>query len=173
MLNIQLHCKRQHLYYIRNIIIIFRILYFVSFINVHVRDVGTKCVLRGNPDSEECVSARFQPFVFSTDGNSDCIYRKSLCEGKGLLIHHNGSSKDNRKCRCDIDCGYSFVSSPEDNSFCIPFQEDCSCLKNTSDESFIHFTGNRLIRVNRFYKHCLFNSEIVLLNFGITQSVYK
>ncbi|XP_052077357.1 uncharacterized protein LOC127715362 [Mytilus californianus] len=104
--------------------------------------LGTKCVLRGNLDSEECVSERFQPFVFSTEGNSDCIYKKSLCEGKGLVFHHNGSTKDNRKCRCDNDCGYSLVSSPEDNSFCIPFQEDCSCLKNTSDESFIHFTEN-------------------------------
>ncbi|CAC5415475.1 unnamed protein product [Mytilus coruscus] len=101
--------------------------------------IGKKCVLRGNLDSEECFPERFQPFVFSTEGTSDCIYTKSLCEDEGLVIHHNGSTAVNRKCRCDFDGGYSFVLTPQHNSFCNPFKEDCTCFRNTSEESSINF----------------------------------
>ncbi|CAG2213884.1 unnamed protein product [Mytilus edulis] len=93
------------------------------------KEYRKKCVLRGNLDSDECFSERFQPFTFTTEGYSDCIYKKSVCVDKGLVIHHNGSTKYNRKCRCDYARGYVFVQTPQYNSSCIPSQEDCSCFK--------------------------------------------
>lgn len=107
--------------------------------------VGRKCVLRGNLDSEECSFKRFQPIVFRTEGNSDCIYTKSSCEDQGQVIHHNGSTANNRKCRCAFDCGYLFVFTPQLTSFCNPFVEDCSCFRNTSVESLNNSEGKYLI----------------------------
>ncbi|XP_052077356.1 uncharacterized protein LOC127715361 [Mytilus californianus] len=97
---------------------------------------GTKCVIRQNLDSEDCTFERFQPFTFSTEGYSDCIYSKSACEDKGFVNHNNGSATDDRNCRCDYNNGYAFVLKPRHNYFCIPSQEDCSCYQHRCEESF-------------------------------------
>ncbi|CAC5422111.1 unnamed protein product [Mytilus coruscus] len=97
---------------------------------------GTKLVISQNLDSKDCTFERFQPFVFSTEGNSNCIYSKSACEDKGLVNHDNGSATDDRTCRCDYNNGYSYVLKPRHNYFCIPSQEDCSCYQHRCEESF-------------------------------------
>lgn len=109
---------------------------FISNCIHYLPCVGTKCVIRQNIDSAECTFKRFQPFTFSTEGYSDCIYSKSSCDYEGLVNHNNGSTTDDRNCRCDYNNGYAFVLKPRKNYFCVPSQEDCSCYQHSCEESF-------------------------------------
>lgn len=77
----------------------------------------------------ECNIGRFQPIVFTTDGNSGCIFQKSKCDEEGQVVFSNGTSDYDIACRCDYTKGYTFVSNPNNACFCEPFKEDCSCYK--------------------------------------------
>lgn len=91
---------------------------------------GYKCVIAGNFDCrKKCVSTRYQPFRFSTNGMSTCSLQKSYCSGEGQIIFSNGSSKSDRRCRCDYTQGYDFITKPEHGCYCVPLKEDCSCYK--------------------------------------------
>lgn len=61
---------------------------------------------------------------------------------EGQVDHTNGSTTEDRTCRCDYNRGYTFVSSPMDSCHCKPTQEDCSCYLNTCTESFKLNQGN-------------------------------
>lgn len=77
----------------------------------------------------ECNAGRFQPIIFTTNGNSECILLKSKCDEDGQVVHSNGTSRNDISCRCDYTKGYSFVSPPENSCFCKPYVEDCSCFR--------------------------------------------
>jgi hypothetical protein len=57
---------------------------------------------------EDCLNNRYQPFVFTTNGNSDCVLLKSFCEEEGQVIANNGTSSTDRSCMCDYTRGYVY-----------------------------------------------------------------
>lgn len=82
----------------------------------------------GNFDTEPCSLDRFQPFSFSTSHGNQCVYKKSMCNAEGQLIYNNGTSRYDRKCRCDYTQHFSFMSTKRvDMCSCDPTTEDCSC----------------------------------------------
>lgn len=90
---------------------------------------GDKTVVNsGNFDTESCQMKRFQPFSFVTSQGNNCIYKKTICNEEGQQIYSNGTSVNDRKCRCDYTKNYSFVSTNRvDMCSCNPTNEDCSC----------------------------------------------
>lgn len=77
----------------------------------------------------ECNTGRYQPIIFTTHGNSRCIFLKSKCDEEGQVVYSNGSTINDTTCRCDYTQGYAFVSKPKHNCFCNPLKEDCSCFR--------------------------------------------
>ncbi|CAG2200452.1 unnamed protein product [Mytilus edulis] len=77
----------------------------------------------------ECNTGRYQPIVFTTHGNSECIYSKSKCTDEGQVVFRNDSSSRDVACRCDYTKGYAFVTKPKNSCFCKPSEEDCSCFR--------------------------------------------
>lgn len=90
---------------------------------------GGKLVLRPFKDFAECDLHRYQPLVFTTAGNSDCVYQKSKCNEDGQVVFNNGTVVRDIRCRCDYKNGYTFVTKPKNLCYCIPSEEDCSCYK--------------------------------------------
>ncbi|CAC5355627.1 unnamed protein product [Mytilus coruscus] len=91
--------------------------------------IGSKLVFQPLFNLAECNARRFQPIVFTTHGNSECILRKSKCSEEGQVVYSNGSSSIDIACRCDYTRGYAHVSKPQNSCFCIPSEEDCSCFR--------------------------------------------
>lgn len=91
--------------------------------------VGNKLVFQPLFNLAECNTDRYQPIVFTTHGNSDCIFLKSKCDGEGQVVYSNGSSGNDTACQCDYTKGYQFVSTPKHSCFCLPSEEDCSCFR--------------------------------------------
>ncbi|XP_052074655.1 uncharacterized protein LOC127712327 [Mytilus californianus] len=99
---------------------------------------GFKLVLRPNVLNSQCDINRYQPIPFLTTENSDCVYRKSVCNDEGLIVHNIGTNASDITCRCDYQRGYTFVIKPKNICYCLPSEEDCSCFlitcaKLTSD----------------------------------------
>ncbi|XP_076084530.1 uncharacterized protein LOC143055281 [Mytilus galloprovincialis] len=93
--------------------------------------IGSKLVLQPLFNLAECDTGRYQPIVFTTHGNSECIFSKSMCADEGQLVFSNDSSSADTACRCDYTQGYAFVTRPTNRCFCNPSDEDCSCYKST------------------------------------------
>ncbi|XP_063405796.1 uncharacterized protein LOC134689755 [Mytilus trossulus] len=91
--------------------------------------IGSKLVFQPLFNLAVCDVARYQPIVFTTHGNSECIYSKSKCADDGQLVFSNDSSSRDVTCRCDYTKGYTFVTKPKNSCFCNPSQEDCSCFR--------------------------------------------
>ncbi|CAG2209599.1 unnamed protein product [Mytilus edulis] len=91
--------------------------------------IGSKLVFQPLFNLAICIADRYQPVVFTTHGNSDCILRKSECAGEGQVVYSNESSSKDITCRCDYTKGYTFVSRPKNTCFCKPSTEDCSCFR--------------------------------------------
>lgn len=91
--------------------------------------LGSNLVFQPLFNLAECKAGRYQPIVFTTHGNSGCIFLKSNCDGDGQIVYNNGTSNNDIACRCDYTKGYVFVSKPKHSCFCIPSEEDCSCFR--------------------------------------------
>ncbi|CAC5386129.1 unnamed protein product [Mytilus coruscus] len=125
---------------------------------------GSKYVWQPNFNRGECDAGRYQPFIFRTEGYTNCLFLKSRCYSEGQATFSNGSTKMDRSCYCDITRGYVFVSSTHDK-YCIPSEEDCSCHKNiTEGVTNIYDTDTKIkgasrIRLNKQ------NSQVINLPF--------
>ncbi|CAC5383849.1 unnamed protein product [Mytilus coruscus] len=93
--------------------------------------IGSKLVFQPLFNLAECNAGRFQPIVFTTYGNSECIFFKSKCAEEGQVVFSNGSTSADTACRCDYTKGYAFVTRPKNSCFCKPSEEDCSCFRVT------------------------------------------
>ncbi|XP_071124951.1 uncharacterized protein [Mytilus edulis] len=98
---------------------------------------GHKLVLVGDLDRRDCEGTRYQPFSFSTNGMSSCIFEKTNCKEEGQVIHTEGTADSDRQCRCDYTRSYVFIIKPEHSCYCVPSKEDCSCYKKTCPLGFI------------------------------------
>ncbi|XP_071123999.1 uncharacterized protein [Mytilus edulis] len=74
-----------------------------------------------------CAFNRYQPFMFWTNGSSECTFQKSLCSGEGQMVVTDNLTRTDTTCRCDYRKGYSFVIQSKYITYCIPSEEDCSC----------------------------------------------
>lgn len=92
-------------------------------------NIGSKLVFQPLFNHAECNTRSYQPFIFTTIGNSDCTFLKSTCNEEGQVIYSNGSSIDDVACRCDYTKRYAFVKNPRSPCFCKPAEEDCSCFR--------------------------------------------
>lgn len=98
------------------------------FISISCDIAGTKRIYAGDFSRGYCLSNRFQPIRFWTNGSmSDCVFAKSICSGDGQLVFNDDSTKEDRSCRCDYKKNYSFIKTPRHLCYCIPTEEDCSC----------------------------------------------
>ncbi|CAC5355628.1 unnamed protein product [Mytilus coruscus] len=91
--------------------------------------IGSRLVFQPLFNLAECNTDKYQPIVFTTYGNSDCIFLKSKCEEEGVVVYSNDSSGTDITCRRDYTEGYAFVSKPKNGCFCIPSEKDCTCFK--------------------------------------------
>ncbi|CAG2252829.1 unnamed protein product [Mytilus edulis] len=88
---------------------------------------GYKYVFQPNLNRAACNGNRYQPFIFKTVGYSDCTYQKSLCNSQGQETYEHGDTRVDRKCICNTDRGYNFVRNSNNQCYCNPSNEDCSC----------------------------------------------
>ncbi|VDI14591.1 Hypothetical predicted protein, partial [Mytilus galloprovincialis] len=88
---------------------------------------GYKYVFQPNLNRATCSATRYQPFIFDTNGFSDCTYQKSLCSSLGQETYEIGNTSVDRLCSCNTNKGYSFLSSSKQLCNCNPLTEDCSC----------------------------------------------
>ncbi|CAG2210041.1 unnamed protein product [Mytilus edulis] len=93
---------------------------------------GSKYIWQPNFNRGECDEERYQPFIFRTEGYTNCSFMKSRCYSEGQATFSNGSAKTDRQCYCDSNRGYVFVSSTHEN-YCLPSENDCSCYKNVTE----------------------------------------
>ncbi|CAG2205881.1 unnamed protein product [Mytilus edulis] len=91
--------------------------------------IGSQLVFQPLFNLAECNTDRYQPIVFTTYGNSECILIKSKCAGEGQVVYSDESPSKDITCRCDYTRGYVHVSKPQNSCFCIPSEEDCSCFR--------------------------------------------
>lgn len=103
----------------------FRICYYMYFYSL----IGSKLVFQPLFNLADCDANTFQPIVFTTHGNSDCLLLKSKCDEEGQVVYSNGSFSNDTVCSCDYTEGYAFVSKPKNSCFCKPSEEDCSCFR--------------------------------------------
>lgn len=97
-----------------------------------------------NFNKARCNYNRYQPFTFSTDGSSACVYKKSFCNAEGQFPFNKGSFENDTRCGCNVSKGYTFVTKPRNKCYCIPLEEDCSCYKPTCNNK-----GKRKTKVSR------------------------
>ncbi|VDI08504.1 Hypothetical predicted protein, partial [Mytilus galloprovincialis] len=102
---------------------------------------GFKYILTPNPDQVLCAASQYQPFTFTTDGNSQCVLRKSLCKSRGQILAHYGNSSTDASCRCDYRQNYDYVITPKDPCSCKPTEEDCSCHIRKCDYDKVMIAG--------------------------------
>ena len=96
----------------------------------------------GNFDRKACSVLHFQPFIFTTLGNSHCVFKKSLCDEEGQVLVDNGTTTRDRRCRCDYTKGFGYVSKTTDPCYCTPFNEDCSCVFKSCGKEEVLSPGN-------------------------------
>ncbi|XP_052065953.1 uncharacterized protein LOC127705665 [Mytilus californianus] len=110
-------------------------------------DLGEEYIISHLPRGEKCKNEnKYQPFKLDINVSSECVLRKSLCNEEGQVLFYNGSSKEDRSCRCDFTNSYAFVVRPQHQCKCLPAMEDCSCyvkkclpnFKLTSEYMCIH-----------------------------------
>lgn len=100
---------------------------FIRILSLKI--AGTKLVFQPFFNNAKCRYNRYQPFTFSTDGTSRCVYQKSFCNEEGQFVFQNGSFRNDTICGCNSSKGFYFVTKPNNVCYCLPSEEDCSCYK--------------------------------------------
>ncbi|XP_071128153.1 uncharacterized protein [Mytilus edulis] len=110
---------------------------------------GSKLVILGSLNRKMCAFNRYQPFIFWTNGSSECIFQKSLCSGEGQII--DKLTRTDTTCRCDYMRGYSFVIQPKNILYCVPSKEDCSCYNKQCLGGYILNKGYQCVTGSSSY----------------------
>lgn len=103
--------------------------------------LGFRYILSPDLNQVPCTAGQYQPFVFTTNGNSQCVLSKSLCNASGQVLANNGSSSTDISCRCDYRHNYDYVIPPKDPCSCKPAEEDCSCYIRKCDDDKVMIAG--------------------------------
>ncbi|XP_076098299.1 uncharacterized protein LOC143068263 [Mytilus galloprovincialis] len=107
---------------------------------------GTKYTLNPNLEQVPCDAIQYQPFTFTTNGNSQCAFGKSLCISSGQILASNGSSLADANCRCDYTRGFDYIIPPKDPCLCKPAEEDCSCYIRKCDDDKVMIADYRCMK---------------------------
>ncbi|CAG2198014.1 unnamed protein product [Mytilus edulis] len=107
---------------------------------------GFKYILTPNPDQVPCAARQYQPFTFTTNGNSQCVFRKSLCKSSGQILANYGNSSTDVNCRCDYRQNYDYIIPPKDPCSCKPPVEDCSCYIRKCDDDEVMIADYRCMK---------------------------
>ncbi|CAG2205298.1 unnamed protein product [Mytilus edulis] len=143
--------------------------YMENCSNTDQSSIGSKLVFQPLFNLGECNARRYQPIVFTTLGNSECIYSKSKCAEEGQVIFNNDSSSRDVTCRCDYTKGYAFVTKPKNRCFCKPSEEDCSCVKVTCAKLT---RGEAFVSIYDRYIHLSKEDSIFLILFSLVLFLY-
>ncbi|CAG2252571.1 unnamed protein product [Mytilus edulis] len=98
---------------------------------------GYKLIVAGSLQGDICEPDFYQPFKFSSIGNSRCVYKQPYCSEKGQIVYRNGTEKNASSCRCDYTKGFNFITNPRHQCYCKPLEEDCSCFHKTCPSDYI------------------------------------
>ncbi|CAC5384611.1 unnamed protein product [Mytilus coruscus] len=98
---------------------------------------GRKHVLRGGLDADICSPERYHPLsiIFQTNVSTNCYFLKTKCNEEGQVVYSPGNRTTDITCSCDYTRGYNFLVKPRDSCFCVPSEEDCSCIIKTCTNS--------------------------------------
>ncbi|CAG2218604.1 unnamed protein product [Mytilus edulis] len=78
-----------------------------------VEKPGYKLIVAGSLQGYPCDHEFYQPFKFSSIGNSRCVYKQSYCSEEGQVVYRNGTEKIVRSCRCDYTRDYECLNENE------------------------------------------------------------
>lgn len=98
---------------------------------------GSKYIFTPNLHQTECLPDSYQPFTFTTNGNSECIFAKSNCNDDGQVKASEGSTVLDRTCKCDYTRGYSYITRPRNICSCVPSEEDCTCYFSPCNDNTV------------------------------------
>ncbi|CAC5415665.1 unnamed protein product [Mytilus coruscus] len=92
---------------------------------------GYKFVISGKLDRRHCISERFQSVTMLSNMSSSCVTLKSKCNEEGQIVFSDGTTTEDRSCRCNYIKNFAFVTKPKGTCYCIPSKEDCNCYYKT------------------------------------------
>ncbi|CAC5392570.1 unnamed protein product [Mytilus coruscus] len=108
---------------------------------------GFRYILTPDLNQVPCTASRYQPFTFTTNGNSQCVLSKSVCNASGQILANNGSSSTDISCRCDYRRNYDYIIPPKNPCSCKPAEEDCSCYIRKCEDDKVMIAGKYLCDV--------------------------
>ncbi|XP_052104506.1 uncharacterized protein LOC127737688 [Mytilus californianus] len=90
----------------------------------------------GHLNSVDCPEETIQPQPYLSYTECGCDKIKSRCNEQGQAIFSNGSTYEDRLCRCDYTSGYGFVTIPAGKCFCNPKTEKCTCRRQCCENGY-------------------------------------
>ncbi|CAC5421581.1 unnamed protein product [Mytilus coruscus] len=90
----------------------------------------------GDLNSVDCPEETIQPQPYLSYTECGCNKVKSRCNEQGQAIFSNGSTCEDRLCRCDYTGGYRFVNIPARKCFCNPKTENCTCRRQYCENGY-------------------------------------
>ena len=94
-----------------------------------------------------CHEGTFQRHPYESNTQCACNETKGHCNKTGQVVASNGSTTEDRTCRCDFRRGYKFSTKPSNECVCQSSSEDCTCIKEEckteyrlSPGTWIYFT---------------------------------
>lgn len=107
-------------------------------------------------DRRPCEPEWFQPFPLLSNISSRCVYQKSQCRGEGQVVYSNGTTTYDRSCRCNYIDNFVFVTKPKAKCFCIPSEEDCSCIHKYCAVNHYLTPGNYNMPEESYLTPCIY-----------------
>ena len=83
----------------------------------------------GNINAVPCREGTFQRHHYMSNTQCACNETKGHCNKRGQVVASNGSTTEDRTCRCDFRRGYKFSTKPSNECVCQSSSEDCTCIK--------------------------------------------
>lgn len=102
-------------------------------------------MIGNKPTISECDDLRYQPFKFWSYQNNQCEFFKSSCNEIGQIVFDLGKPHADSSCRCDYTQGYAFLATPENQCYCTPSKEDCTCFLKTCPSNYTLMSGMNYI----------------------------
>jgi len=88
-----------------------------------------------------CPEGTFQRHPYKSNTQCACSETKGHCNKTGQVIASNGSTTEDRTCRCDFRRGYKFSTKPPNECVCNSSSEDCTCIKEECKTGYIMSPG--------------------------------
>ena len=93
--------------------------------------------LSGLINTVPCREGTFQRHPYKSNTQCACNETKGHCNETGQIVASNGSTTEDRTCRCDFRRGYKFSTKPPNECVCKSSSEDCTCIKEECKTGYI------------------------------------